>query len=91
MLKIATLHLSDVQIALSLSTPPQKILLAGYFIIACFFTSKSPGPTQGYILGGGGTQKVFIRDDAGGHFFADDPSQNRGPHFNDEKDNHYKY
>ncbi|WP_408011879.1 HNH/endonuclease VII fold putative polymorphic toxin [Rosenbergiella nectarea] len=32
-----------------------------------------------------------MRDDAGGHFFADDPSQNRGPHFNDEKGNHYDY
>ncbi|SET02117.1 HNH/endonuclease VII fold putative polymorphic toxin [Kosakonia radicincitans] len=40
---------------------------------------------------GGGTQKVYIRDDAGGHFYKDDPGQNRGPHFNDEQDNHYDY
>ncbi|WP_435930689.1 HNH/endonuclease VII fold putative polymorphic toxin [Dryocola sp. BD613] len=39
----------------------------------------------------GGTQKVYIRDDAGGPFFADDSSQNRGPHFNDEKGNPYGY
>ena len=51
----------------------------------------------GYIYGfdvpkpGGGTQKVYIRDDAGGHFYEDDPSQNRGPHFNDDQDNHYDY
>ena len=40
---------------------------------------------------GGGTQKVYIRDDAGGHFYEDDASQNRGPHFNDEQGNHYDY
>jgi len=58
---------------------------------------KRQNPQPGYIYEfdvskpGGGTQKVYIRDDAGGHFFADDSSQNRGPHFNDEKGNHYDY
>ncbi|MBT0731137.1 HNH/endonuclease VII fold putative polymorphic toxin [Rosenbergiella nectarea] len=58
---------------------------------------KRLNPQPGYIYEfdvpkpGGGKQKVYIRDDAGGHFFADDPSQNRGPHFNDEKGNHYDY
>ncbi|EJE3041418.1 hypothetical protein M4F09_004853 [Salmonella enterica] len=58
---------------------------------------KRNNPQPGYIYEfdvprpGGGTQKVYIRDDAGGHFFTDDPSQNRGPHFNDEKGNHYDY
>ena len=35
--------------------------------------------------------KKVIRDDAGGHIYRDDPSQNRGPHFNDEAGNHYDY
>ena len=58
---------------------------------------RRKNPQPGYIYEfevlrpGGGTQKVYIRDDAGGHFFADDESQNRGPHFNDEKGNHYDY
>ncbi|MDW8846756.1 hemagglutinin repeat-containing protein [Erwinia sp. MMLR14_017] len=58
---------------------------------------RRKNPQPGYIYEfdvpkpGGGTQKVYIRDDAGGHFFADDSSQNRGPHFNDEKGNHYDY
>lgn len=58
---------------------------------------KRNNPQPGYIYEfdvprpGGGTQKVYIRDDAGGHFFTDDPNQNRGPHFNDEKGNHYDY
>lgn len=58
---------------------------------------KRNNPQPGYIYEfevprpGGGTHKVYIRDDAGGHFFTDDPSQNRGPHFNDEKGNHYDY
>ena len=34
---------------------------------------------------------VIIRDDAGGHVYKDDPSQNRGPHFNDIGGNHYDY
>ena len=32
-----------------------------------------------------------IRDDAKGHIFKDDPSQNRGPHFNDQNKNHFDY
>ncbi|HHT0127865.1 TPA: HNH/endonuclease VII fold putative polymorphic toxin, partial [Raoultella planticola] len=40
---------------------------------------------------GRGTQKVYIPDGAGGHFYEDNASQNRGPHFNDEQGNHYDY
>jgi RHS repeat-associated protein len=40
---------------------------------------------------GGGARTVRIRDDAGGHEFPDDPSQNRGPHFNTENGDHYDY
>ena len=32
-----------------------------------------------------------IRDDAAGHIYPDDPTQNRGPHFNDDAGNHYDY
>ena len=35
------------------------------------------------------TQK--IQDDAGGHDFGPCDDQNRGPHFNDDKDGHYDY
>lgn len=35
--------------------------------------------------------KTTIRDDAAGHQYPDDPSQDRGPHFNDENGNHYDY
>ncbi|MEZ6136605.1 MAG: type VI secretion system tip protein TssI/VgrG [Pirellulaceae bacterium] len=35
--------------------------------------------------------KVTIRDDAGGHSYPDDATQNRGPHFNDEDGGHYDY
>jgi len=35
--------------------------------------------------------KKTIRDDAGGHNYPDDPTQNRGPHFNDDAGNHYDY
>jgi len=58
---------------------------------------KRGNPQPGYIYEfdvpkpGGGTMKVQIRDDAGGHFFNVDAPQNRGPHFNDEKGNHYDY
>lgn len=34
---------------------------------------------------------VEIRDDAKGHEFPDDPTQNRGPHFNDPCGNHFDY
>jgi HNH/Endo VII superfamily nuclease toxins len=54
-------------------------------------------PQPGYIYEfdvpapGGGTRTARIRDDAGGHAFPDDPSQNRGPHFNTENGDHYDY
>ena len=32
-----------------------------------------------------------IRDDAFGHEYPDDPTQNRGPHFNDPDGNHFDY
>lgn len=34
---------------------------------------------------------IEIRNDASGHVFLDDPSQNRGPHFNDTSGNHFDY
>ena len=34
---------------------------------------------------------VQIRDDVGGHEFPDNPSQNRGSHFNDPDGNHFDY
>jgi len=58
---------------------------------------KRGNPQPGYIYEfivqkpGGGTQKVYIRDDAGGHFFGVDDPQNRGSHFNDPAGNHYDY
>ncbi|MEM6134110.1 hemagglutinin repeat-containing protein [Pantoea sp. 3.5.1] len=58
---------------------------------------KRGNPQPGYIYEfivqkpGGGTQKVCIRDDAGGHFFGVDDPQNRGSHFNDPAGNHYDY
>jgi HNH/Endo VII superfamily nuclease toxins len=52
-----------------------------------------PGRVYEYDLPapGGGTRTVRIRDDAGGHEFPDDPSQNRGPHFNTDDGGHYDY
>ncbi|THI99049.1 hypothetical protein E7Z54_13030 [Nocardioides sp.] len=40
---------------------------------------------------GGGQRTVVVREDAGGHVYRDDPSQNRGPHFNTESKGHYDY
>lgn len=40
---------------------------------------------------GGGTRTVRIRDDAAGHAYPDNPTQNRGPHFNDDAGQHYDY
>ena len=34
---------------------------------------------------------IILRDDASGHIFPDDPTQNRGPHFNDPSGKHYDY
>jgi RHS repeat-associated protein len=45
--------------------------------------------TYTYDKAGGG--RTTIRDDARGHQYSDDPSQNRGSHFNDESGNHYDY
>ncbi len=39
----------------------------------------------------GTVSTLKIRDDAAGHFFGVNDSQNRGPHFNDDKGNHYDY
>ena len=44
-------------------------------------------PGRSYDFGDG----KIIRDDSAGHEFPDDPSQNRGPHFNDPAGNHYDY
>jgi RHS repeat-associated protein len=44
-------------------------------------------PGRDYDFGNG---KV-INDHAGGHEYPDDPSQNRGPHFNDPEGRHYDY
>lgn len=40
---------------------------------------------------GGGTKTIIIRDDSKGHVYKDDPSQNRGPHFNTPNKDHYDY
>lgn len=52
-----------------------------------------PGRTYEFEVptSGGGTRIVRIRDDANGHYFGPDNSQNRGPHFNDESGGHYEY
>ena len=34
---------------------------------------------------------LHIREDADGHVFLDDPTQNRGPHFNDQIGRHFDY
>jgi filamentous hemagglutinin len=39
----------------------------------------------------GKIKTLIIRYDAKGHFFGENDPQNRGPHFNDELDNHYEY
>ncbi len=43
------------------------------------------------IVKDGRKETIRIRDDAGGHIYPDDPTQNRGPHFNDMEGNHYDY
>jgi RHS repeat-associated protein len=40
---------------------------------------------------GGGTRRITIRDDAGGHNFGPNNPQNRGPHFNGPGNTHYDY
>lgn len=60
-------------------------------------TDKRGNPQPGYQYEytipapGGGIRTVIIRDDAGGHYFGEGNSQNRGPHFNDPAGNHYDY
>jgi len=51
---------------------------------------KKPIPGRDYTFGVGKNAKV-IREHSGGHIFRDDPSQNRGSHFNDEHKRHYDY
>ncbi|NWG71603.1 MAG: hypothetical protein HXY23_08365, partial [Parvularculaceae bacterium] len=51
--------------------------------------NTQPGRQYEYTSNSG--EKVTIRDDAAGHTFKDDPSQNRGPHFNDDQGRHYDY
>ncbi|SHM56475.1 RHS repeat-associated core domain-containing protein [Sphingobium sp. YR657] len=48
-----------------------------------------PGRTYEYKKPDGST--TTIRDDAAGHRYPDNPSQNRGSHFNDEAGHHYDY
>lgn len=48
-------------------------------------------PGRQYEFTNNAGEKVTIRDDAAGHQFPDDPSQNRGPHFNDDQGRHYDY
>ena len=48
-----------------------------------------PGRTYNYRDSNG--KLVSIREDAAGHVFPDNPSQNRGPHFNDPAGNHYDF
>ncbi|RYF30164.1 MAG: hypothetical protein EOO23_05735, partial [Comamonadaceae bacterium] len=40
---------------------------------------------------GGGTQRMTLRDDVGGHNFGLGNPQNRGPHFNDMCGRHFDY
>lgn len=55
--------------------------------------NPQPGRTYEFDVPapGGGTRKVTIREDSSGHSYSNNPSQNRGPHFNDELGNHYDY
>ncbi|MBA3926359.1 DNRLRE domain-containing protein [Listeria rustica] len=47
-------------------------------------------PGRDYTFGKGKRKRV-IRDHSGGHRYKDDPSQNRGPHFNGKNGRHYDY
>jgi RHS repeat-associated protein len=40
---------------------------------------------------GGGTRTVTIQEHPNGHVYPDNPSQNRGPHFNGPNGGHYDY
>ena len=53
---------------------------------------RQPGRTYEFDqIQNGRKNTITIRDDAGGHIYLDDPSQNRGPYFNDMEGNHYDY
>lgn len=60
-------------------------------------TDRNGNPTPGRQYDfdvpapGGGTQRVTIRDDAGGHNYGPNNPQNRGPHFNGPGNTHYDY
>ncbi|MDE6702006.1 MAG: hypothetical protein K2K10_13505 [Acetatifactor sp.] len=47
--------------------------------------NRQPGKTYEFENG------IKIRDDAKGHKYRDNPTQNRGPHFNDPDGNHFDY
>jgi len=50
------------------------------------------GKTQpGRIYEFGPHGEIEIREDSGGHSYPDDPTQNRGPHFNDPTKRHFDY
>lgn len=51
--------------------------------------NKQPGREYDYRDSEG--NPVKIRDDSEGHTFPDNPTQNRGPHFNDPQGNHYDF
>lgn len=48
-------------------------------------------PYYKIVKEGGGTEQVLIKDHAAGHHYSDDPSQDRGSHFNDRYGEHYDY
>jgi len=48
-------------------------------------------PGRIYTFTGADGNEIEIRDDAGGHEYPDDPTQNRGPHFNGPNGEHYDY
>ena len=51
---------------------------------------RQPGRVYEYSVPGR-KEPVIIRDDAAGHYYGAGNSQNRGPHFNDSRGNHYDY
>jgi RHS repeat-associated protein len=52
---------------------------------------KNPTGFLEYVYTNLRGEEVVIRDDGSGHTYRDDPSQNRGPHFNCGEDQHYDY
>ncbi|WP_214764606.1 RHS repeat-associated core domain-containing protein [Exiguobacterium sp. s141] len=55
--------------------------------VPAFDRSGKKIPGRHYDFGRG----RIIRQHSGGHKYKDDPSQNRGPHYNDQWGNHYDY